>query len=85
MNTDMQYYKGVPLQQIERKSYHKHKARRFTLNDTNQNVWIPNRYLEVDGTIKPAVNIDFVFFNTKRKFELAGIPELYARFHRTNE
>lgn len=84
MNTSIQLYKGVPLRQIVRKDYHSLKARRFTLNGTNQNVWIPCQYLEPDGTILPNANIDFVFFKSKRKFELAGIPEKYKQFKRPN-
>lgn len=84
MNTDIQYYKGVPLRQINRKDYHTMKARRFVLNETNQNVWIPCLYLEIDGTIKNNTNIDFVFFKSKRKFALAGISELYKPFKRPN-
>lgn len=84
MNTETQYYKGVPLMQIVRKDYKVTKARRFTLNGTNQNVWIPCVYLQEDGTLKRNVNIDFVFMKAKRKFELAGIVELYKQFRRPN-
>jgi hypothetical protein len=84
VNTDIQRYKGVPLRLIIRGDYKTSKARRFILNDTNQNVWIPCAYLQTDGTIKPNVNIDFVFFKSKRKFELAGIPEVYKQFKRPN-
>lgn len=79
MNYKLQYYKEIPLRQIQR-SYDGSKARRFTLNETNQNVWIPCRYLLEDGTIKENVNIDFVFKGCKRKFELAGIKHLYAPY-----
>ncbi len=84
MNTNIQYYKDIPLRQVVRKDYHTKKARRFVLNDTNQNVWIPCQYLERDGTIKSGVNIDFVFLKSRRKFELAGILELYQPFKRPN-
>ena len=80
MNLNTQYYKEIPLRQIKRKDYRTKRARRFVINDTNQNVWIPNRYLEQDGTIKNGVNIDFVFKNSKRKFELAGLPMLNDQF-----
>ena len=38
-----------------------------------QNVWIPNRFLEPDGTIKKNANIDFVFWQAQKnkKFEHA--------------
>ena len=80
MNTDIQYYKDVPLRQIVRGDYHVMNARRFTLNNTNQNVWIPNRYLQEDGTLKPSINIDFVFRGCRQKFYLAGILRLYKPF-----
>lgn len=79
MNYSFQYYKDIPLQQIKR-NYKGLKARRFTLNGTNQNVWIPNKYLLEDGTIKENVDIDFVFRGCNRKFYLAGIRHLYAPF-----
>lgn len=74
-NTNIQYYKNVPLQLIVYTEQHfeRLKAKRYTINNTNQNVWIPNCYLESDGTIKPNVNIDFVFYKSKRQLELAGI------------
>lgn len=75
-NFGLQYYKGIPLQQIDR-GYGVQKARRFTLNHTNQNVWIPCKHLYTDGTIKPTEDIDYVFFQSKRQCEIAGI---YIRF-----
>lgn len=71
-NFETQYYKGIPLQQIDR-GYGKAKARRFTINGTNQNCWIPLKHLELDGTIKPNQDIDYVIFSRKRQFELAGV------------
>lgn len=84
LNLDLQYYKGVPLRQIDRKDYHALKARRFVLNDTNQNVWIPNAYLQEDGTLKTNINIDFVFRDSKTRFKRAGISELYKQFSKPN-
>lgn len=74
-NTETQYYKGIPLNLIVRKSYRRHKAKRYTLNGTNQNVWIPNQYLYEDGTIKPNVNIDFVFRRAQNQLKYAGIHQ----------
>lgn len=74
MNTEMQYYKGIPLKLIERK-YGTRKAKRFTINGTNQNVWIPNKHLLDDGTIKDGENIDYVFRKAKRQLEIAGIAQ----------
>ena len=60
-NTGTQYYKGIPVELIVREDYGYYKAKRFKINGSNQNVWIPNCYLEDDGTIKANINIDFVF------------------------
>ena len=72
MNFSMQYYKGIPIKLIDRKYSH-YKAKRYTLNNTNQNVWIPNKHLEEDGTIKEGEDIDYVFRKAQRQLELAGI------------
>lgn len=71
-NFETQYYKGIPLKQIDR-GYGGAKARRFTINHTNQNCWIPLKHLELDGTIKENQDIDYVMFRGKRQFELAGV------------
>lgn len=60
-NLETQFYKGIPLKLIVRKDYNYHQAKRYTLNGTNQNVWIPNCFLYPDGTIKPRVNLDWLF------------------------
>ena len=74
MNFKPQYYKGIKLQLINRK-YDGFKAKRFTINGTNQNVWIPNKHLNEDGTIKENENIDYVFRKSIRQLELAGITQ----------
>lgn len=71
-NFETQFYKGIPLKQIDR-GYGNAKARRFTINHTNQNCWIPLKHLELDGTIKPKEDIDYVIFRSKRQFEIAGV------------
>lgn len=71
-NFNIQYYKGIPLQQIDR-GYGNAKARRFTINHTNQNCWIPCKHLEVDGTIKPNQDIDYVIIQGKSQFKKAGV------------
>lgn len=76
LNFEPQYYKGIKFRLIDR-SYHrpdraKGHAKRFTLNDTNQNVWIPNKHLEDDGTLKQNENIDYVFRKAQRQLEIAG-------------
>lgn len=75
LNLQTQYYKGIPLRLIDRTYVH-YKAKRYVINDTNQNVWIPNKHLLNDGTINPDDNIDYVFLKAKRKLEIAGIIEV---------
>lgn len=72
-NTKTQYYHGIPLTLIVRKSYGYMNAKRFTLYGTNQNIWIPNCYLLEDGTIKNGVNLNWIFNkeSTKHKIGLA--------------
>lgn len=72
MNFSTQFYKGIPLKLINRK-YGARKAKRFIINNTNQNVWIPNKHLEEDGTIKESEDLDYVFKRSRRQCELAGI------------
>lgn len=72
MNYKIQFYKTIPLQLIKR-SYGIRKAKRFTINNTNQNVWIPNKHLTEDGTILQNENIDYIFRKAQRQLELAGI------------
>ena len=74
-NTDTQYYKGIPVELIVREDYGCYKAKRFKINGSNQNVWIPNCYLENDGTIKENVNIDFVFRKSVNQLNKAGITQ----------
>ena len=66
-----QLYKGICLTLIPRK-YDRENARRYRLNHTNQNVWIPLAYLHEDGRLKDNINIDFVFRQSIRQLELAG-------------
>ena len=75
MNYETQYYKGIPLNLVRRK-YGNRNAKRFVINNTNQNVWIPNKHLKEDGTIKITENIDYVFRRSIRQLELAGITQL---------
>ena len=67
----IQFYKGIKLGLIKR-NYKGYSAKRFTLNGTNQNVWIPNKHLENNGAIKEGENIDYVFRKSQRQLELAG-------------
>ncbi|MDC2867533.1 hypothetical protein [Bacillus sp. BP-3] len=74
MNTEIQFYKGIKLQLINR-NYKRYSAKRYTLNGTNQNVWIPNKHLQSNGLIKENENIDYVFRKAQRQLELAGYTE----------
>lgn len=76
MNYDMQYYKNIPLKLIDR-NYQGYNAKRYTINKTNQNVWIPNKHLEDDGTIKLNENIDYVFRKAKNQCKIAGINIIF--------
>ncbi|MCB4338860.1 hypothetical protein [Bacillus licheniformis] len=71
-NCNTQYYKGLPIRLINREDYRRKNAKRFVINDTNQNVWIPNRHLQGDGTIKEDEDIDYIFVKAGRQLELAG-------------
>lgn len=76
LNLNEQVYKGISIYLIKR-NYDGYNAMRYLLGSKNsgQNIWIPKCYLEEDGTLKPNINIDFVFkkaFNQK-KFMYAGI------------
>ena len=72
MNFETQYYKSIPLRLIDR-NYKNYKAKRFIINGTNQNLWIPNKHLEDDGTIKENEDIDYVLLGHKRQLEIAGV------------
>ena len=77
MNFSTQYYKGVPLKLIDRK-YGNYKAKRFIINGTNQNIWIPNKHLEADGTIKPGENINYIIRKAyyQNKLSYAGLQKI---------
>lgn len=70
-NLGDQYYGNVKLNVID--GHHNRGAKRFRLNDTNQNIWIPNCYLEEDYTIKSWANLDFIFNkrDTKHKIDIS--------------
>ena len=75
LNLQPQHYKGIRLQLIERGYGKAMKAKRFTLNGTNQNVWIPNKHLQPDGTLIEDENIDYVFRKAQRQMEIAGYTQ----------
>lgn len=84
MNYEIQYYKGIPIRLINRK-YGNRKAKRFIINETNQNVWIPNKHLDLDGNIKTGENIDYIFRMAKRQLELASIRQAVIGIKKKSE
>ena len=72
LNTEPQDYRGIQLRLIVR-NYSNYKAKRFTLNGANQNVWIPNKHLEEDGTIRAGENLDYVFRKSRNQCRIAGV------------
>ena len=87
-NTDTQYYKGIPVELIVRADYGCYKAKRFKINNSNQNVWIPNCYLEDDGTIKVNMNIAGItqaIIGIKRKMPEADMPNLKSTMQKIGD
>lgn len=92
-NLNIQDYKGIKFRLIKRK-YESYNAKRYLLiNSENydpkhpsQNFWIPDIYLEEDGTVKPNANIDFVFVKAMftRKLRYAGIKVPAWLYQRAN-
>ena len=78
MNFKTQYYKGLPLRLIDR-NYTNYNAKRFIINETNQNVWIPNKHLEEDGTIKENEEIDYIFTKSKNQLKYAGYDIVFCK------
>ena len=74
-NTEMQYYKSIPIRLVKKSNakYACRNAKRYTINGTGETVWIPNKHLTDDGTIKKGENIDYVFIKNPRSCRLAGI------------
>lgn len=71
INIGRQEYKGIILKCIDRADYPIKKAKRFTINGTNQNIWIPNKHLRDDGTIKDGENIDYIIHSLEFKHKLS--------------
>lgn len=93
-NTQVQNYRGIKIRLIEYTDRHFARlgAKRFLLisdvktEHPNQNLWIPNVYLEPDGTLKQKIDIDFVFVKAmlQRKFRYAGIKVPCWLYRRAN-
>lgn len=75
-------YKTIPLQLITRKDYEGRKAKRFTINGTNQNVWIPNKHLHDDGTIIEGEDLDYIFRKAWVQLKLAGVLDSFRNYRR---
>ena len=84
MNYGLQHYRGIPLRLIGR-NYKGKKAKRYVINDTNQNVWIPEKHLENDGTIKENEDLSYIFRKAERQLELAGIHWVVRRKSQEDE
>lgn len=74
-NTETQYYRDIPVKLIVRRDYAHREAKRYTINGTNQNVWIPNKHLMPDGTLRPGEDLDYVFRSHGRQLDLAGVTQ----------
>lgn len=87
MNFEIQTYKSIPVKLIDR-TYGIRKALRYTINNTNQNVWIPKKHLTEDGTIKTGENIDYIFRYAKNQLNIAGItwaiPSIKVAYTKSN-
>lgn len=79
MNMKKQFYKGLPLSLMYDAKYGERKAKRYSINDTDQTIWIPNAYLEDDGTIKENIDILWIFKPTdiQEKVSKAGYRYTY--------
>lgn len=84
-NTSVQHYRGIPIALIIRKDYPYRKAKRFVINGTNQNVWIPNKHLGADGTIMAGEDLDYVFRAHGHQLDLAGITQAIPGIKRSEK
>ena len=77
-NTAWQYYKGIPVKLIVYTEQHfaAIRAKRYLLGKSGgQNIWIPNSCLLPDGTLNPALDLDWIFQRAyqENKFRYASI------------
>lgn len=76
-NREVQWFRNVPLKLIvyTEKHFSVLKAKRFMIHGSTQNLWIPNKFLTENGTIRDPEKIAWIFSNktTQHKLELAGI------------
>lgn len=87
-----QEYKGIRIKLIQR-NYRDVKAKRYVLippagargAQTNQNVWIPNKHTEEDGTLKPNQDLDYVFRKAQNQLNYAGYTGPIIGIKRTHQ
>lgn len=77
-------YKGIKLKLINR-NYIGRKAKRYTINGTNQNVWIPIKHLNDDGSIKEGENLDYIFRKAQNQLMIAGYNDPIPGIKRRTE
>lgn len=83
-NTEIQYYKGVPLKLINNKKYRARYSKAFAINGTDYSIRISNACLDKGGTIKSNADLDWIFKNRimRTKLMLAGIDKNTAYQHK---
>jgi len=59
----------IPLRCFRREA----RASRFVINETNQNLWIPNKHLDDEGNIKLGENIDYVIVKARSQIKCSGL------------
>lgn len=59
-NTEIQFYKCITLQLVERKDYFGGTGKAYYHNATKDIIWIPNQFLQRDGTKQESANLDTV-------------------------
>ena len=84
-NDGDQFYKGIRIRLIPYSTeyYSGKNAKRFELGKRKygQNIWIPNKYLHEDGTLKPNINIDFVIRQAHKQKKLKHAHIDIENFH----
>lgn len=79
-NTETQVYKNIrlTLRPYHPDYYAQRNAKRFTLGDPLteiQNIWIPNACLLPDATLKPGVDLNWIFRKRTTKIKLGYANE----------
>jgi len=73
LNVQDQYYQGICLTLVWRVAYLHKKAKQYYINHTKQTLWIPNKHLLADGTIRAGENLDYVFLRKWKECAIAGV------------